>query len=438
MLKPKHAVNILGLLLWLWACAVVLPPLLRSQTGGGEQRPKEQLAALQRMIESSKNDLARVQQLLLFLAGLGAVYGLVQGTLAYKNLEAIEKRSQEDAKRYKEWVEEQRKDLDKSQKELEALLPGFQGLDKRLHGAEQQISSIQEKVGIYRSQFKNVSEEDRGRIEFFEQYLPAFEILRGQRKDQLGRLYLGMSVYYLAKAREGRIWGSQLPGTEGLVKGGEVGPDPQSGVRLEAAEYGRANMRSRLYLERATQLTSGDYRVLNEHAYRYLHDGEEGVMTGNPLSKKNRLRLARELLQQSLRVFSGQQRGLSMLAFIEDEDALLGEAEKLYQKALALEVWEEEGQAPTQGQKEMMHYNFACCLAQRIREVKDDQEKLELARKSLEQLQRCFSYSSSKLPYLRVDVMEGNSLAAIREVQHCWQDLMKRLAKLEAEQQNRA
>ncbi len=438
MMKPKHAVNIIGLLLWIWACAVVLPPLLRSQTDGVAQAPKEQMDVLQRMIESSKNDLARVQQLLLFLAGLGAVYGLVQGTLAYKNLEAIEKRSQEDAKRYKEWVEEQKKDLDRSQKELEALLPGFQGLDKRLHGAEQQISSIQEKVGIYRTQFKNVSEEDRGRIEFFEQYLPAFEILRGQKKDQLGRLYLGMSVYYLAKAREGRIWGSQLPGTEGLIKGGEVGLDPESGVRLEAAEYSKAMMRSRLYLDRSTQLASGDYRVLNEQAYRYLHDGEEGVMTGSPLSKLNRLRLARELLQQSLKAFGGQQRALTTLAFIEDEEGRFGEAEKLYRKALSLELWEEEGQQPTQAQREMMHYNFACCLAQKLQAVKDDQEKLELGRRSLEQLQKCFSYSSAKLPYLREDVREGNNLAGIREVQHCWQDLTKRLAKLEAEQQNRA
>ena len=67
-------------------------------------------------------------------------------------------------------------------------------------------------------------------------------------------------------------------------------------------------------------------------------------MTGTPIPKVSRLRLACEYLQKSLNSFAGQQRALTMLVFIEDEEGRLAEAEKLYQ----------------------LHYNFACCLAQQI------------------------------------------------------------------------
>lgn len=143
-------------------------------------------------------------------------------------------------KRHQEWIERQKQDLKESKEELEAILPGFGGLGSRLHAAELQLRTVQEKASIYRTQFGNMTQEDRGRIEFYEQYLPVFEIIRGQHRESVASLYLGMSVYYLTKAREGRIWGSQLPGTEGLVI-------------LDRAEYAQAMQRSRIYLERSRE-----------------------------------------------------------------------------------------------------------------------------------------------------------------------------------------
>jgi hypothetical protein len=122
-----------------------------------------------------------------------------------------------------------------------------------------------------------------------------------------------------------------------------------------------------------------------------------------------------------------------MLAFIEDEERRFDAAIQLYEQALEITTWEQDGDSASSSQKEMIHYNFACCLAKKISVTEGDEVKRVLANEVVHHIDKCFAISSSKLKYLRADTNEGGDLTHVKWFAPAWSQLMQMLAKLEAE-----
>ncbi|MDX2269823.1 MAG: hypothetical protein NW208_17105 [Bryobacter sp.] len=397
---------------------------------------KQQLASLRALVDLAHSDLARTQQLLLFLAGLGTIYALAQGILSFKSLEALTTRAQTDLADHKTDLENRRERLDKEfatlksdlqadfqklRQQIESQMPGIEGLSDRLNRALQQFGELQRQVGIHRKTFSRVEPDIRQRVERLETYFPLLETFRAQESGELASVCLLFSVFHMAKAHHARQAEAALPLPH-------LQPLSQDEMAL-----------SRYYLDRALKLCPHDHRLLNEKAHRLMNDSSDGFLLGHPSPVSDRLAEARALVAESLRKKRLQKRALIMQAYLLDEEspARTEEAVNHLREALTTQDWEGIGDGHP-FQNAVPHYNLACALTKLASHLgspispENEQKQLALLKEAMEHLESRTSFDEAGvLAILNTDLAPNGELYLLAQQPQFTQRVLEVRSKLE-------
>jgi hypothetical protein len=137
--------------------------------------------------------------------------------------------------------------------------------------------------------------------------------------------------------------------------------------------------RARFYSEIAVNKSSRRYMMLNNFAGTWLEkrvaEGGQGEL------RKEELRNARELADESLRKHPHQQCALYILAWIDDEEGDFPAAVRRLGEALIIPVWEDR---PEPMLKAVIQYNLGCALSRLAANQESDREtNLDSAVKNL-------------------------------------------------------
>ena len=289
-----------------------------------------------KLIEAQRTEMTRLQQLLVFLAGVGVVYALVQGLFAFLTVEAFSKKARElhgdyekDLETSRRRLEEHAAQLERLEERVQARYPLFANMDSGLRHRFAELQRVCERLGLGRNRYSELSESDHETIAYLERALPLLEAIEPPGSGNTVSILTRLSVYYLARAENDRV------------------------------RHEEWKQRSRFLLRRAAEHDPLDHRLLNEKAHRIMfqHDLEY-----QDKSEKERYDKAAELFTESLRRYQKQSCALYNLAWIDDERGELNQARQRLEEALKYPHWETEGDM-LQAKASSVSYNLACCLA---------------------------------------------------------------------------
>lgn len=375
------------------ALAVFLAVLLAATAVAllGQPVPSSESSAvspesLARVLEAQRTEATRLQQLLVFLAGVGVVYALVQGLFAFLTVEAFSKRARElhgdyekDLEASRRRLEEHAAQLERLEERVQARYPLFANMDSGLRHRFAELQRMCERLGLGRNRYSELSESDHETIAYLERALPLLEAIEPPGSGNTVRVLTRLSVYYLARAEN------------------------------DQARQEEWKQRSRFLLRRAAEHDPLDHRLLNEKAHRIMfrHDPEY-----QDKGEKERYDRAAELFTESLRRYQKQSCALYNLAWIDDERGDLTQARQRLEDALKYPHWETEGDM-LQAKTSSVSYNLACCLAR----LAERDGRTDLLEEALKHLEDCVNAYPRERENFQRDLTEGELRPLLRHPQ---------------------
>lgn len=335
-----------------------------------------------KLIEAQRTEMTRLQQLLVFLAGVGVVYALVQGLFAFLTVEAFSKKARELHSDYEKDLELSRKRLEERTVQLERFeervntrYPVFANMDSGLRSRFSELQRVCQRVGLARNRYSLLSESEHQTIAYLERALPLLEAIEPAGSGETVSILTRLSAYYLAQAKH---W-----------------------ERDRAEQVAESMARSRFLLERAAEHNPVDHRLLNERAHRIMFGFDPKYAER---TNEERYAAAFDVFLESLRRYPRQRCALYNLAWIDDERGDLTVARQRLEEALEFPHWETEGDL-LYARASSVSYNLACCLARLA--VRDGNRENELLEQATKQLEDCVNSYPEERTRLKEDLERG-------------------------------